>query len=498
MKNKAVGLDISDQTIEAVELGIEGKDIKVISLGRIILESGIVARGRIKDKDKLKQAIRQVLAQAQPAPIKTNSVNFALPDNQLYSHIFSCPGSGDLSADKIRAEVEKNIPMPTADLTFDYRILKKNVDRITIVLIACSQLVIKEWQDFFNELELEVVLFDAEALAAYRGIYDELPTQPVGIIDIGASTTNLAIFSELGLSFTASLPVAGNSFSKAIADGLKVDSRRAEELKIKNGLSGDRVIRDILAAQIKALIKEVAENIKYYEDKHKRTVRELILIGGSSQMPGLVSYISSLDLSNGIKIKLGQARIALPAKGFEYIEACGLALRELEAGWDKTDPAIMNQTANKSKKTGNILKSNYWTNQLIKINHKVLIGVLIGLPVTAIIIFIAFSGRIADTEIKPADIEASQRQPPDQAAARLDGPVNTGGEEPQKMIRIKPLSQNLNVRSGPGTNFSIIGQAVPLTEYPLLEEEAEWLKISLPDEQAGWVYASFTDKVTKN
>ena len=245
MRNASIGLDISDQTIEAVELGKDGKGVKVIGLGRVILEPGIVERGRIKDKDKLKLAVRQVLAQARPAPIKPNSVNFALPDSQAYTQIFCFSGDEAQAGSEIRAKVEENIPFPAADLAYAYRILKKNEEQLFILLVASPKEVIKEWQDFFNELGLAIDLFDAESLAAYRGMYDKLPMrQPVGIIDIGARTTNLAIFSNLGLVYTASLPIAGDSFTKAIVDGLKVDSQKAEELKIKHGLVGDGAIKD--------------------------------------------------------------------------------------------------------------------------------------------------------------------------------------------------------------------------------------------------------------
>ena len=490
---KSIGIDISDQTIEAVELGKENNDIKVISVGRIILEPGIVAHGRIKDKTKLKLAVTQILAQAKPAPIETKSANFALPDSQLFLHVFSRASNNELLVNEIRAEAEKNIPIPAADLTYAYRVLKKNVDGKRIVLIACSKLVVKEWQDFFNELGLNIALFDAEALAVYRAIYDKLPTrESVGILDIGARTTNLAIFSKLGLAFAASLPIAGNSFSKAITESLKIDSHRAEELKIKHGLIGAGAIKDVLTEQIKILLKEVEENIKYYQDKYNENVHELILLGGSSQMPDFKNHINFLNLSNQIKIKLGQTRLAMPVKGIEYIEACGLAIRELEEDWNKTDPAILSQTGADNKKADDVSILIFLKNQLTKINHKVFIGSLFGLLVIAVIIFFASGRQKINPEVKPPITVPSPLL--DQPAM----PVDVSSEQPREIIRIKQLDQNLNVRSGPGTSYSIVSQAVSLTEYPLLEEQAGWFKISLPDGQAGWVYASFTEKIIEN
>lgn len=60
----------------------------------------------------------------------------------------------------------------------------------------------------------------------------------------------------------------------------------------------------------------------------------------------------------------------------------------------------------------------------------------------------------------------------------------------------------LNVRSGPGTNFSIIQKINPGDSYDLLEEKGDWYKIildsskyGLPDGKAGWIFSQFTKKL---
>ncbi|QGH35072.1 SH3 domain-containing protein [Gracilibacillus salitolerans] len=50
--------------------------------------------------------------------------------------------------------------------------------------------------------------------------------------------------------------------------------------------------------------------------------------------------------------------------------------------------------------------------------------------------------------------------------------------------------ENLNVRSGPGTDYDVISKVNPPEQYPVLEESGEWSKIDLGDYQ-GWIHKDY-------
>jgi len=56
-----------------------------------------------------------------------------------------------------------------------------------------------------------------------------------------------------------------------------------------------------------------------------------------------------------------------------------------------------------------------------------------------------------------------------------------------------PTVYQLNIRSGPGTNFSVIGSTYPGQVLSLLgrNQNTTWLQISLPNGNVGWAYAAF-------
>lgn len=54
---------------------------------------------------------------------------------------------------------------------------------------------------------------------------------------------------------------------------------------------------------------------------------------------------------------------------------------------------------------------------------------------------------------------------------------------------IESSTENLNVRSGPGTNHQIVQTINPGTRYAVLQKSGEWIEIQLPGSKKGWVAA---------
>jgi cell division protein FtsA len=76
----------------------------------------------------------------------------------------------------------------------------------------------------------------ANALASSEAVIDETQKElGVAVADIGAGTTDLAMFGEGSPFHTAVLPVGGNNVTNDVAIGLKTSLPAAEELKIRHG-----------------------------------------------------------------------------------------------------------------------------------------------------------------------------------------------------------------------------------------------------------------------
>ncbi|MDA2922327.1 pilus assembly protein PilM [Patescibacteria group bacterium AH-259-L07] len=355
-QKKSVGLDIADHTIEAVELVKTERGIKVVSVSRSTLEPGIVEQGRIKNKEKLIRAVKDTLSAAQPHKIVAKKVTFALPASQVYIHMFDIVLKGKGATARLAAgerkklvleKAEESIPIDKKNLVLGYKIQGVTVlDQYSIgienLVVATSRDVVLEWQQFFKKVNIEIEFFDIESLATFRGLFIKPPKKPIGILDIGAGTTNVAIFDKGDLRFSYTTRIAGDRVTANIAQRLHITREQAEELKIKNGFSGrnENVVSSIEQTLHPAVV-EIRESLTYFRNKTQKEVSKILIVGGSSRLKGLESYISK---ELGLPASLGEPALAFNKEESLqprfYIGALGMALRSFNKKWEQQHPVI--------------------------------------------------------------------------------------------------------------------------------------------------------------
>lgn len=84
------------------------------------------------------------------------------------------------------------------------------------------------------DLEIEEIVLNQIATAASTLTPDEMELG-VGLIDIGAGTTEVAIFERGSLWYTCTIPLGGDNFTNDIAVGLRTPISDAEKIKRKYG-----------------------------------------------------------------------------------------------------------------------------------------------------------------------------------------------------------------------------------------------------------------------
>jgi cell division protein FtsA len=149
----------------------------------------------------------------------------------------------------------------------------------------------------------------ASSLAAAETVASETERElGVAVADIGAGTTDLALFADGSPLFSAVLPVGGNNVTNDVAIGLKTSLQVAEELKIRHGTcdlrgidedeniavsvlgedAGREVSRLEMCQIIEARMRETFELMRdrMRESGHGMLPAGLILTGGGAQLGG--------------------------------------------------------------------------------------------------------------------------------------------------------------------------------------------------------------------
>ena len=130
----------------------------------------------------------------------------------------------------------------------------------------------------------------------------EKSSEPLLLIDFGATRTSFIIFSEHSLRFTTSLPISSQQFTETIAAGLKVSLEQAEELKKKYGISGakGKEIFNILSPNLANLASQIKKYIDYYQThpshehlmSNGKNLEKIVICGGGSSLKGLNDFLS--------------------------------------------------------------------------------------------------------------------------------------------------------------------------------------------------------------
>ncbi|MEG0296481.1 MAG: rod shape-determining protein [Clostridium sp.] len=139
----------------------------------------------------------------------------------------------------------------------------------------------------------------------------------IGLVDIGAGTSDIAISSKESIVAYGMVPLAGDEVTEVIAAELLIDFNSAEEVKRKLNDNDEIVYTDILGLEnkikskkliklINPVVKKIAEGIsqKLLELNGDKATSAVFLVGGGAYTPGLKEEIAD-------KLGIPMQRIAI-------------------------------------------------------------------------------------------------------------------------------------------------------------------------------------------
>jgi len=159
---------------------------------------------------------------------------------------------------------------------------------------------------------LEVDQLMLNPLASSQAVLtDDEKDLGVALVDIGAGTTDVAIFAGGAIRHTAVIPIAGDLITSDIAMALRTPTKDAEDIKVESGCAkqlladpdqqvevpglGDRaprmLSRQALAGVIEPRVEEIFALVQQViRDSGFEEVLSsgIVLTGGSAVMPGMV------------------------------------------------------------------------------------------------------------------------------------------------------------------------------------------------------------------
>ncbi len=194
-------------------------------------------------------------------------------------------------------------------------------------------------------------------VAAARAVLSEQQLENgVAVIDIGGATTNIAIYEEGDLQYSAVLPVGGINITNDLAIGLKTDPEIAEKVKLEHasavprhenaGISlkhggeihnfDTRDIDEIVEARLEELFEAIQHELKR-AGRAGKLPSGVVLTGGTAQIKNLAEYAKEyLGLAARVGKTSGYGGVADDIEKPQFATAVGLMLIDSEADGQRT------------------------------------------------------------------------------------------------------------------------------------------------------------------
>jgi cell division protein FtsA len=331
-KDLVVGLDIGTAKVMVVVAEImPGGELKLAGLG--IAPSNGLKRGVVVNIDATVQSIQQALREAElMADCKITRVYTGITGSHIRginSHGMVAIKDREVSAADVARVVEtaKAINISTdqrlllvepQEFIIDGQDVKEPIGMSGIRLEAKVHIVTGAQSAAENIIKcvrrcgLEVEQLMLNPLASSLSVLTEDERElGVALVDIGAGTTDLAIFTNGAIRHTAVIPIAGDLITSDIAMALRTPTKDAEEIKVENGYAkqmladpeaqvevpglGDRgprmLSRQALAGVIEPRVEEIfslVHQVMRESGFEEMLSSGIVLTGGSCIMPGMV------------------------------------------------------------------------------------------------------------------------------------------------------------------------------------------------------------------
>ncbi len=280
----------------------------------------------IRDREVSHADIVQVLEAAKAV---------AVPSDQRIVHAIAQEYSIDNSQDGIRH------PVGMSGVRLEVR----------AHLVLCALSAAQNITKCVNRCDLQVDELVLGALASSQSVLtDDEKDLGVALVDIGAGTTDIVVFTQGAIRHSASLPIAGDQVTGDIAHMLRTPTPHAEEIKVRYACAlarmataeesiqvasvGDRpprrLARQSLAEAVQSRYEEIFEMVQAELERagYMPMIRAgLVLTGGGARMEGVTELAEEM-LHMPVRVGVPQHVIGMSEviSNPEYATGVGLLL----------------------------------------------------------------------------------------------------------------------------------------------------------------------------
>lgn len=335
------GIDISTSGVKVARLTPSVHGLVLEHYAQVRLPLGVFTDGEIIDHTAIVDAI---ITASKAADI--SSANVSLPESKSYLFETSAPGAGK---DEWRIAVEQHldelVPLPPSETVFDIigTGCTESGDEF-VVGVGFARRMVDETLLIFDQAGIPARAFEEETFAMARALIPRGDTATTLIIDVGKTTTKMAVVTGHAPHFATTFGIGGHALTLAVQKHFGVTEAEARKVKAERGIVPSLGNEDYLAAMfstVSAIRDEISRRLAYWKEKAVATgahepVSRVVLAGGNASVRGLPEYLEGalqIPVTAGdVFTNLASRDTWIPTldytESLAYATAVGLALRD--------------------------------------------------------------------------------------------------------------------------------------------------------------------------
>lgn len=294
-----VGIDIGTYTIKAVHAK-PGKKPEIDRTVEVFNEVGVSVPTDEGVAAKLAKTIEAIFNDHK---LPRGDVRVSLPEQVVSTKVIEIPPLSDAElASAIDWQAEQHIPIPLEELSLEYQVLHRPAkgnkqDKMRVLLVGARKAVIENYVAMFVEAGIEPTHLETQTISIVRSLGFTSDDPPTLVVQVGASTMEIASVYQGELSFVFSHLNAGQMLTRTVAQAINLDEKEAEQYKRTYGLQATQFegkIRAALEPSVRILVNEIVKAQQFFLNQHpQEPIQRILIAGGSALLPEFVEYLAS-------------------------------------------------------------------------------------------------------------------------------------------------------------------------------------------------------------
>ena len=279
-----IGCEITANEIRAVEVAKENGAYKILAMGYMPLEEGVVGEAFIRDTSKFTDAITTLIASGN---FQTTDVAIGVNNENVLMRYATFPKvDNDKLRNMVLLQAQEFIPIPIQEMEVDFVIAGETADdegapQVNVMLIAARKQMLEGYIKDFTAAKLQVQEIDSSLLAYCRALATISEGKRYCIVNLTDDVLNFIV-------------VEGNEIAMVRSITISERNRSAVEAVFKGSRDGSYTDEDVEGVT-SFLTSETSSTISYYAMQNSKPIEKVYFIMNSSVaekiLPGIAENV---------------------------------------------------------------------------------------------------------------------------------------------------------------------------------------------------------------